>query len=210
MLATRPKLAQLSYHAEVPKLIDHDARRAEIAEALWRVVLRDGVSGVSIRDVAAEAGISAGSLRHVFADKEEMLAFSMRLIYLRVGERVVEHMSIRDPLRRAEAILSEVLPFDDVRRVEMHVNLALVTDAVAHPGLAEAGLEAHDGLRALSRRVLIDLSDHGLVDARHDLEAEAMRLHALVDGLAVHLLLGHNDAPARVRRLVRDHLGSLR
>ncbi|MFW0794312.1 TetR family transcriptional regulator C-terminal domain-containing protein [Gordonia sp. CPCC 205515] len=194
----------------MPKLIDHDARRAEIAEALWRVVVRDGVSGVSIRDVAAEAGISAGSLRHVFTDKEDMLAFSMRLIYIRVGERVNGHTSISDPMRRAEAILSEVLPFDDNRRAEMHVNLALVTDAVTHPGLAAAGLEAHDGLRSLSRHVLVDLRDHGLVDPGRDLEAEAMRLHALIDGLAVHLLLGHNDAPRRVRMLVRDHLASLR
>lgn len=192
----------------MPRLIDRDARRAEIAEALWRIVLRDGVSGISIRDVATEAGISAGSLRHLFASKAQMLEFSMRLIYERVEVRVRGHDTIRDPLRRAEAILAEVLPFDDERRVEMHVNLALVSDAVGHPGLGEVAREAHDGLRALCRGVLADLGEHGVI-AVDDLDMEAMRLHALIDGMAVHLLVGRNDSPSAVRRIVRRHLESL-
>ncbi|MEE3851472.1 TetR family transcriptional regulator C-terminal domain-containing protein [Gordonia sp. LSe1-13] len=194
----------------MPKLIDHAQRRIEIAEALWRVVSRDGVAAASVRDVAAEAGISAGSLRHVFATKEELLAFSMELIYERVAARVRTHATKRDPLRRAEAVLAEVLPLDDNRRIEMHVNLALVTEAAAHPALARAGVQAHEGLRELCRGVLADLADHGLVAASRDLDAESMHLHALVDGLAVHLLLGHNDRPTRVRRLIVDHLASLR
>lgn len=193
----------------MPKLIDRDARRAEIAEAVWRIVLRDGVSAVSIRDVAAEAGISSGSLRHVFATKQDLLAYSMRLIADRATARVRTHLGMRNPLSRAEAILAEVMPFDDERRVEMHVNLALVTDAVAYPELAVAALEAHDALRALCRGVLEDLAEHGIVDAALDLDDEAMRLHALVDGLAVHLLLGRNDSPSQVRRVVHEHLVGL-
>ncbi|EOM78555.1 TetR family transcriptional regulator [Rhodococcus rhodnii] len=193
----------------MPKLIDHDARRTQIAEALWRVVLRSGASGVSIRDVAAEAGISAGSLRHVFPTREALLEFSMLLIQERVGERVRAHTAVRDPLRRAEKILAEVLPYDDARRVEMHVNLALVTDAAGRPGLEEISLGAHDGLRALCRALLVDLRKHGLVHADRDVDDEAMHLHALIDGLAVHLLVGRTDPPAQVRRLVRGHLESL-
>ncbi|GAA1482120.1 TetR/AcrR family transcriptional regulator [Gordonia sinesedis] len=193
----------------MPKLIDRDARRAEIAEAVWRIVLRDGVSAVSIRDVAAEAGISAGSLRHVFATKQDLLASSMRLIAQRVDARVRAHLTDPDPLGRAEAVLAEVLPFDDERRVEMHVNLALVTEAVAYPELATAALEAHDGLRELCRAVVESLARHGLVAPGVDPATEAMHLHALIDGLAVHLLLGRNDSPTAVRRLVHDHLVGL-
>lgn len=194
----------------MPRLIDHTERRSEIAEALWRIALREGVSGVSIREVAAEAGISAGSLRHVFADKEELLEFSMRLIYDRVAARIEERARIRDPLRRADAILAELLPFDDNRRVEMHVNLAMVTESVAHPGLATAAVEAHEGLRALCVRVLSDLREHGLVDGDRDLDAEALRLHALIDGLAMHLLLAGTDSRDQTRAAVSEHLASLK
>ena len=193
----------------MPKLIDRDERRAEIAEALWRIVLRDGASGVSVREVAAEANISVGSLRHVFADKEELLEFSMRLIHERVALRVRRHDRIRNPLRWAEAVLSEVLPLDDDRRVEMHVNLAMVTESVAHSGLAAAAREAHDGLRSLCRTVLGVLVERGMIGAGRDLESQAIALHALVDGLAMHLLLADTEPPARAQRVLREHLAGL-
>ncbi|WP_238418944.1 TetR/AcrR family transcriptional regulator [Gordonia sp. 'Campus'] len=194
----------------MPKLIDRDERRAEIAEALWRIVLREGASGVSVREVAAEAGISVGSLRHVFADKEELLEFSMRLIYERVAVRLRRHDRIRSPLRWAEAALSEVLPLDDDRRVEMHVNLAMVTESVAHPGLAAAAREAHEGLRSLCVTVLTVLDEHVFLGAGRDLDADAIALHALVDGLAMHLLIADTESPARAQRVLRDHLAGLR
>ena len=39
----------------MPRTIDHDARRAELAEAVWRVILHRGIGAVSVRTVAAEA-----------------------------------------------------------------------------------------------------------------------------------------------------------
>ena len=60
--------------------IDSQSRRRELGEALWRVVLRDGIEAASVRKVAAEAGISKGSLRHVFPTQSELLAFAMQLI----------------------------------------------------------------------------------------------------------------------------------
>lgn len=199
----------MGYHDAVPRLIDQSARRAEIAEALWRIVLRDGASGISIREVAAEAGIATGSLRHVFATKEDLLDFSMRLVYERAAERIAAHAGIAEPMARAEAMLAEVIPLDDERRVEMHVNLALITESVAHPRLARAAAQAHDGLRALCRRTVLDLLGDGPRVAERDIDYEAVRLHALIDGLAMHLLLTATESPAAVRRLVRTHLEGL-
>ncbi|HLR93636.1 MAG TPA: TetR family transcriptional regulator [Jiangellaceae bacterium] len=64
----------------MPRLIDHDERRERFAEATWRVILRDGVGGVSVRTVAAEAGHSTGSLRHVFASQSQLLVFALQLV----------------------------------------------------------------------------------------------------------------------------------
>ena len=64
----------------MPRLIDHDARRAEIADAAWRVILREGVTGASVRTVAAEAGLSSGSLRHVFATQSALLVYAFQLV----------------------------------------------------------------------------------------------------------------------------------
>ncbi|GAB17060.1 putative TetR family transcriptional regulator [Gordonia effusa NBRC 100432] len=193
----------------MPKLIDHDERRAQIGEALWRIVLRDGVGGVSIREVAAEAGISAGSLRHVFATKDELLLFSMQLVYHRAATRIAGHVEIDDPVEHGVAVLSEVLPFDDERRVEMHVNMALIAESGTRPTLRAEAVRAHDGLRQLCRNVIGRLRDYGLVAERRDVEGEAMRLHALIDGAAMHLVLGDNDPPEAVQRMLTLYLEDL-
>ncbi len=49
-------------------------------EAAWRVILRDGVSRVSVRSCTREAHPSTGSLRHIFASQSDLLGFSMRLV----------------------------------------------------------------------------------------------------------------------------------
>jgi AcrR family transcriptional regulator len=68
----------------VPKLVDHEARRQELADALLRVVVRDGIDAVSIRTVAAEAGCSIRPVQYYFADKAELLAAA----HARVSERM--------------------------------------------------------------------------------------------------------------------------
>lgn len=193
----------------MPKLIDHEERQQEIAEAVWRVIRRDGVSAVSVREVAAEAGLSSGSLRHVFASKAELLAYSMKLVHVRARERIVAHLSITDPRSRALAILEEVLPLDETRRCEMEVNLALVSEAPGHPTLRTIALDAHNGLRSACTMVLDGLSKGGLLDSARNVEDEALRLHALIDGLALHLVLGDNDSPEVASRALATHIDGL-
>ncbi|MDN5636054.1 MAG: TetR family transcriptional regulator, partial [Brevibacterium sp.] len=94
----------------MPKLIDHESRREEIAAAAWRVIVREGVGGASVRTVAAEAGLSVGSLRHVFASQSQLLSFAMQLVIDRAGERVRELPSRECPLESAEDITRELLP----------------------------------------------------------------------------------------------------
>ncbi|MCQ4120471.1 TetR/AcrR family transcriptional regulator [Rhodococcus tibetensis] len=193
----------------MPKLIDHDQRQQKIAEAVWRVIQRDGIGAVSVRDVAAEAGVSTGSLRHVFASKAELLAYSMQLVQRRVRERAREHSSISDPWTRALAILDEMLPLDDRRRCEMEVNLALVAEGPAHPKVREIARDAQHELRAGCASILAGLAAHGYVAPERDIDAEAMRLHALVDGAAMHALLGETDTAETAQRMIAEHLRGL-
>ena len=67
----------------MPKLVDHDQRRREIAAALTRLIVRVGVEGASVRAVAAEAGWSMGAVRYYFGTQEELLRFAVTLQDLR-------------------------------------------------------------------------------------------------------------------------------
>ena len=188
----------------MPKLVDHDARRAEIADAVWRVVRREGIEGASVRRVAAEAGCSTGSLRHYFATQSELVAFAMELVVQRVTERVAALRPPGPPLRRAIAYLEETIPLDDERRAEMQVWLAFTARALVDPALAELRDRAHADLRGLCAGVVRALG------VTRDVPAEAERLHALVDGLAMHAVVDpRTTTPRRVRALLRRHLEAL-
>jgi DNA-binding transcriptional regulator YbjK len=195
----------------VPKLIDHDSRRHEIAHAVWRIVLREGVSAVSIRDVAAEAGLAVGSVRHVFGTKAELLEYSMALVHERTSERMTKHFSVRDPRKCAEAVLAELMPLDDQRRMDMAVNMAVVAESPSHPALRRVALDAQQAVAEACAAVLARLHNEKLIRLDADLGYETERLHALVDGLALHALTA--DAkdlrPKNILGLLRAHLSAL-
>ena len=203
----------------MPKLIDHESRREEIAAAAWRVIVRDGVAGASVRTVAAEAGLSVGSLRHVFASQSQLLAFAMRLVIDRAGERVRALPRAQTPLKSAEAIAGELLPLDEDRRLEMEVYLALFSASGSDPNLQETKQDAWKRVRTTCR-IIIDQAvgaeandpaanpgpaEH--TDRTVRIETEVILLHAVIDGLASHLVWQPAELkPHDARRALIEHL----
>lgn len=195
----------------MPRLIDHALRRAELAEAVWRVVGRDGVGAVSVRNVAAEAGVSAGSLRHVLSTKEAMLVAAVELVVERGTERFRARAESTPVRGRADAIawLAELLPLDDVRRLELRTHLALMLESSGYPALAAPRQELDDAVRAGCHSVLAACAEAQLLRPGLDLADEAARLHVLVDGLALHLLgPGQPITAGRAEQLLDDHLAA--
>lgn len=170
----------------MPRTIDHAERRRRIGEAVWRIVLRDGVGGVSLRTVATEADLVLGSLRHSFATKADLLADAMLLAAEQAGPRIGRHDDEPDPLRRLRAVLHELLPLDDQRTVEMRVHLALMAESPAHPRLAELADRIDTALRGVCTQGLHALADADRLAPGTDLPLAAATLHGLLDGLALH------------------------
>jgi len=168
----------------VPKVVDPVERRHELVEAVLRVIRRDGLEQASVRNVAREAGLSMGSLRHYFASQSELMVFAFRTVIDRIEARLARLEPEPDPRRRAERVLAELLPLDDERRAENEVWLAFTFRAMVDPALRALRDEGYDALQAGCRAMLTDLSAAGL--APTDVPAETQRLHAWLDGLAVH------------------------
>lgn len=197
----------------MPKQVNHDARREEIARALWRVVRRDGVRAASVRTVAAEAGWSAGAVRYYFPDQAGLLSFAMDLVSRRVTDRV---RAIR-PEGTATAIalryLEEVIPLDDERQAEFEVWLSFVAQARTESG--GDGLDSllgavHESVLGLCTSLLTTLADAGALRSDVDLPLEAERLHALIDGLSLHAAIKPDrTSAARVRDLLARQLSEL-
>lgn len=154
------------------------------------MILRDGLEGVSVRNVAAEAGWSTGALRHYLGTKEELLAAAARLLEERVVGRLVNRTWGLAPREAVRAALCEVLPLDEERRIECALWFAFAGRSLVDPRIAEEYEVVFDGMRKLCEIVAREMADLGLLAPGLDPALEAARLHALVDGLAVHGLLG--------------------
>lgn len=194
----------------MPKVVDHAQRRRELGHAVWRVIRRDGVDHASVRTVAAEAGWSAGALRHYFATQSELLAFAMRLVVERIEERIAALERAADPREAVEQVLHELLPLDDERRAENEIWLAFTARALIDPDLRAQHNEIHDALQRACTSALETLAAAGRVDAGAASALQAERLHALTDGLAVHTALRPDQMPPeRIVAVVRLHLDAL-
>ena len=57
----------------MPRRVDHQLRRKQLADAVMRLAATEGLEEVSLRHVAAEAGVSTGMVQHYFRTKDEMM-----------------------------------------------------------------------------------------------------------------------------------------
>ena len=196
----------------MPKQVDHGARRREISEALWRIASTRGLAGVSLRDVAAQAGISLGQLQHYFTTKDEMLVFALdyigQLAESRVRSRIkamADSPSPRDVLR---ATLMEMLPLDDKSRTGILVNIAYFVRALSDERLQVHAKEGIPALRSFFAEQISLAIQRGEVAPERDPEREAMLMISLVDGLTTYALLDVLT-PTDALKLIDYHLGNL-
>jgi AcrR family transcriptional regulator len=178
----------------MPKLVDHDAKKIEIAKATWKVIVREGLDNATVRNIARETGMSVGSLRHYFPSQSDLLQFSMELVSERVATRIREKnmMTAESPVMAIQDAISELLPLDEERRVEAEVWFVFSAKALVDARLKQLSDQVYNDMRQGFEWAIQSLRKLGL--AREDLRAdlEVYRLHALVDGMAVHHLL-HPD-----------------
>ncbi len=177
---------------------------------MLRVIRRDGVGAASVRTVADEAGMSTGSLRHFFGTQSELLLFAMELVTRRVYERIGRIEFTGDPRTDVRILAEQFVPLDDDRRGEMDVWQAFVVAAQTDPALGEVRDRTDREMYEGFLRATTALDAAGLLTAGASAEVEAMRLHALVDGLAAHgVNHPHRMGADRIHAVLDAHLDAL-
>lgn len=167
--------------------MDHEERRLLIAEALWRLCLRDGWEAVSLRKVAAEAGVSMGLVQHYFTTRNEMLRFAMGIIVddtvRRIRARVAALPGPHTPRRLVETVLGETIPRAERREAEV---------AAAEVFVRRYQLGPNDAPDAPDLRAF--LVEQARLGGRGDPEVIADGLLALLDGLMLGIVSGAHSA----------------
>ncbi|MEU7146885.1 TetR/AcrR family transcriptional regulator [Streptomyces sp. NPDC045470] len=192
----------------MPKKVDHEARRREISQALWRIASTRGLEGASLRDVAAEAGISLGRLQHYFRTKDELLVFALRHIETLAQQRIRARIEALDgeptPRDILRACLTGMLPLDEQSRIGFLVGVAHFHRAVHDPALRTDVRDGIPKLRGFFADQLRQAMERGEVRPDRNADDEAMVLISLVDGLSTYILLDVHTPEKAVQLLDRQ------
>ncbi|WP_427175150.1 TetR/AcrR family transcriptional regulator [Arthrobacter sp. 92] len=202
----------------MPKIVDAAARRQEVVEAVFRIIAVDGLERASLREVADEADLAVGSVRHYFTSSEELLVHSFGVVVDRIIARLTRARDRIAALPPGSAehydgvltLLGQFLPLDEERAVDACVWMAFKNAARIKPFLAPEADRSHRAVAAVMGWLIIELTKDDDAAREQALVTEAERLLATLDGLTMHALLQPEWMTAQMCRDVLDaHLRGL-
>ncbi|RLY91757.1 TetR/AcrR family transcriptional regulator [Kocuria tytonicola] len=195
----------------MPKLVNHASRKQELVRAVWRVLARDGASGMTMRQVSAEAGYANGALKPYFPTKADLIDATYTFVFQQTNERVVQATGGLTGLAALEVFCREVMPLDTERLDEARVVLTFWQEAAHDPTRAEHNQRFMKQWRDSISRWLAQAREAGQVADGFDLAARGDALLTYLLGTQAAAALGmHNGSPAHLERQLHAQLDLLR
>lgn len=195
----------------MPKIVDHDIQRVKFAEAAMSLIARHGLEGVTMRAVAAEAGLSYGSLFHYFKSKDELLMQAIRHSTTLQTKRVNEYVSRYSGLKALEYLLCDDAIITDSSRDDWMVWLTFLYQAALQKSFADLHAELIDGWRRRIEGLLKDAQEAGEIRENLDISFEAIGIWAYSSGIGQLSLLHRELLPAKLQKqLISAYLDKLR
>ncbi|MFI6427412.1 TetR/AcrR family transcriptional regulator [Promicromonospora sp. NPDC050880] len=186
----------------MPRVVDHEERRSQIVVALWLVIAEHGIEGVSLRHVAAAAGVSMGRIQHYFGTKEALVLAGCTALVDNAYGGYLETAGAT-PRERLLHIVSQQIPRDDGGRVGVSVWYAYVAKSINDDAVRQVLAEARRGAEDECARLI---GAHRGVHPDAAL-TQARRLLALADGLTLRVLVRDLE-PAEAVAMLETEVGA--
>lgn len=90
----------------MPKIVDHEAKRSDIAQAVEDIIYDEGILSLTMKDVARLLGCSPSVISHYFSNKLDMLIYTHKRVRRRAEQTLLEGLGAgQDAAACFEAIL---------------------------------------------------------------------------------------------------------
>lgn len=184
--------------------VDHSERREIFAAAALRVIMREGIAGLTVREVAKEAGFTTGALTHYFHSKDQLLIeaseHSARLVRARM-ERAERTKPALEAIRKVVAL---ALPLTAETRGYWRIWVGYWERSSYDDEVSRVMRLRYDEWRGRLARLLARAQEEGAVAPGVQVQHAAVSLVALVDGIGVQVLLGVGRIPPSRQRAMFD------
>ena len=182
-------------------MVRHDSR-TQLVDVTLRILLERGIDAVRVDEVAAEVGVTKGSVYWHFSDRNDLIKEALIEHVRRLNEEFVEGVgsaiatadSTTDYLVRIAPFIVD--PFDPQQSETRRRRLSLILEAQASPEFAPLIREAQ--LRSLNvyADLMRDAQTRGFLRADLDPLAVATALHAINFGSIIIDVVGEGG-PSR-------------
>jgi AcrR family transcriptional regulator len=172
----------------MPRVVDHEARRHELAEAAWRAIVKYGLDGTTTRLIAKESGYSNGVLAHYFESKDEILLEALRISHDGVDKRIRDAVEDKEGLDALRTFCIEVLPVSEQPARETHLEMSMWSRALVNEELRSVQRSESSRWRRLMEGLIVDAQRSGEL-AEMPPRTIAVLLSAVIDGLSIYALL---------------------
>ncbi|HEV3285988.1 MAG TPA: TetR family transcriptional regulator C-terminal domain-containing protein [Steroidobacteraceae bacterium] len=179
----------------MPKIVDHDARRDEIALVACRVVAQFGFDQATIVRIAREAGYTTGMVAHYFDTKQDIIIAALRLILRRIEERLTPAGGAGAEADLL-ALLTEALPVDETRYIECAVWIAFWGQVPADRRLKSINVWLHREYLRLFERCLARAWPEWLRWAPATREQVLRSVITFINGITASTVASRADWPA--------------
>ncbi|MGW6917669.1 TetR/AcrR family transcriptional regulator [Kitasatospora sp. NPDC054939] len=195
---------------------DHEARREDVSEAVWRVLSERGFEGLTLRAVATEMGASTGLLTHYFPNKRALVAHALDVLDRRSAGRPRRAAPAdgspapAEGLPRLRAALLDILPLDAPAAAGNRIWVGSWDVALADPELAAAHAARYGRARETMTGYVAAAQRLGELPAGPDPADLAAAAQAFALGLVVQALFAPGQFPAeRQEAMVDAYLAGL-
>ena len=195
----------------MPKIVDHAARRTEIIEAVWSLIVRKGFLAVTMRELAAEAGYANGALARYFPDKESVLRAAFQRAFDATNERARAAIGDQGGLTAFRLLCLEIMPLDAARLAEARVVIGFWDYAAGQPPLVEFYDAAMETWRQEMSMYLGQARAAGELDPDRADDRIVDAVLALTMGLQINACFSpRHNTPERQTAVLDDFLTGLR
>jgi AcrR family transcriptional regulator len=195
----------------MPKIVDRDQQRREIAAQAAEWIAKRGLETLSLRNVAAAHGCSKGMVQHYFLDKEELLFGALLHVTDEYERRALVATNGTVGLDCIERRFVVILPLNEELRDEWVVRLAFYARAAL---VSKMQRYLHDHVGKALRRGIRDLREcqqQQQIKQQLNLVRTYRTIMATVAGIAVSEVVSPRSvAPNAQRRMLRDVIEALR
>jgi TetR/AcrR family transcriptional repressor of bet genes len=179
----------------MPKVVDHDQRRAELVAAAWTVIAYEGIEAATIRRIAEVAGCTTGRVTHYFDARNEILVAALRRVHYAAGRRMLDHLQTKQGSDSLRAVLLDALPLDSQRALEWRVWLAFWGRASTDTALVEEQQHRYAEWRRLLQTIIAATAGKQATPEQVRLLVDLVA--GTIDGLGIQAVLEPSRFPAQ-------------